>query len=314
MIKTYSAIGLTFLLCFLLLSCNAFEEPFYFDSYDQTYTTQYTATPNPQTTDDNYGNDAVPEADEIIYANFACENDFTIVGDEIWSSKNEDSYTRIVRYKISNNVLVKQGEIIFSDVIHLNTLDYCPETDSLITGNGANDMSTENNCFWIIPNASLLSSMEGKISLDRVAIRYNVDIGFKVQAIWGEDNAGEYNVVYLLSNNNEIRKAVIHKNENGTFSNQYTMVGEVGKITGAAGFQGLDYFDGYLYFGYGGLKQNVAKVSMGDFSVEIIEYTYYDQNNAAVSGVFQGVVVDSKYIWHYPNGIKEGNYLIRYTR
>lgn len=254
------------------------------------------------------------EAEETIYTDFACENDFTIVGDEIWGSKNESTYTRIVRHKIVNGVLTKLGEIKMSDVVHLNTLDYCPENDCLITGNGANDQNTEGNCFWIIPNASNLPNLTGTLSLADIAIQYDVDIGYKVQAIWGDGNLGQHNLVYLLSNDDEVRRAIIHKNADGSFANTYTIVGDVFTITGASGYQGADYYGGYLYFGFGGTNFVLAKVNTKDFTAVVTEYPYCTADGTAIKGVFQGVAVDKDYLWLYPNGITDGNYLVKYTR
>lgn len=254
------------------------------------------------------------EAEETIYADFACENDFTIVGDEIWASKNESTYTRIVRHKIVNGVLTKLSEIKLSDVIHLNTMDYCPENDCLITGNGANDQNTTGNCFWIIPNASNLPNLSGTLSLADIAIQYNVDIGYKVQAIWGDGNLGQHNLVYLLSNDNEVRRAIIHKNTDGSFANTFTIVGDAFEITGAAGFQGVDYYGGYIYMGFGGTNFVLAKVNTKDFTAEVTEYPYCNADGTAIKGVFQGVAVDKDYLWLYPNGISAGNYLVKYTK
>jgi hypothetical protein len=256
----------------------------------------------------------VEKAEETVYVNFSCENDFAIVSDEIWGSKNEDTYTRIVRHKIVNGVLTKLGEIELNDVIHLNTMDYCPENDCLITGNGANDTNTEGNCFWIIPNASNLPNLTGRLNLSDIAIQYNVDIGFKVQAIWGDGNLGQHNLVYLLSNNNEVRRAIIHKNEDGSFANTYTIVGDTFTITGASGFQGVDYYGGYIYMGFGGGEFVLAKVNTKDFTAVVTEYPYYKADGTAETGVFQGVVVDKDYLWLYPNGITSGNYLVKHTR
>lgn len=256
----------------------------------------------------------VADPEETIYTDFACENDFTIVGDEIWGSKNESTYTRIVRHKIVNGVLTKLTEIKLSDVIHLNTMDYCPENDCLITGNGANDQNTTGNCFWIIPNASNLPNLSGTLSLADIAIQYNVDIGYKVQAIWGDGNLGQHNLVYLLSNDNEVRRAIIHKNADGSFANTYTIVGNTFTITGASGYQGVDYYGGYIYMGFGGTNFVLAKVNTKDFKAEVVEYPYCNADGTAIKGVFQGVAVDKDYLWLYPNGVSAGNYLVKYTR
>lgn len=247
--------------------------------------------------------------EETVFSDFSCENDFTIVGDEVWGSKNEDTYTRIVRHKILDGALVKLGEIMLSDVIHLNTMDYCPENDCLITGNGANDQNTEGNCFWIIPNASKLPNLEGTLSLADIAIRYDVDIGYKVQAIWGNGNLGQHNLVYLCSNDKEVREAIIHKNTDGSFANTYTIVSDPFVIEGAAGYQGMDYYGGSIYFGCADFT--LAKTNTHNFTAEVTKYKYFNTDGTAIDGVFQGVVVDKDYLWLYPSGTTE---LIRYTR
>ena len=250
-------------------------------------------------------------AEETVFPNFSCENDFTIVGDEIWGSKNEDTYTRLVRHKILDGALVKLGEITLSDVIHLNTLDYCPENDCLITGNGANDQNTQGNCFWVIPNASRLPERTGALSLADIAIRYDVDIGYKVQAIWGNGNRGQHNLVYLLSNDRQVREAILHRNADGSFSGSYTIVSDVFGIENAVGFQGADYYNGHLYFGCSGDKFPLAKANTRDFAAEVADYPCYDGNGNAVTGVWQGVAAEERYLWLYPSGTTE---LIRLAR
>lgn len=261
------------------------------------------------------------EPNEVVYQNFACENDFTIVNDEIWSSKNESTYTRILRYKIVDGVLSKLGEITLSDAIHLNVLDYSPENDCLITGNGANDFNTEGNHFWIIPNASKLQNCDyqNRVSLADIAIRYDVDIGYKVQALWGHSNCGKHNVVYLLSNNGELRKAIIHRNEDGSFSNSYTLIGDKIDISNNGekfnmGFQGAAYFGGYLYFGYGGVNTRICRVSNVGTVVDFLDFATINDDGTEFINVIQGIAVDKKYYWIYVLDQDRNNTLVRIAR
>lgn len=228
-------------------------------------------------------------------------NDFCIVDDEFWLYKanqgtSENPYDELRRYKLINGSFVKQATI-YCDFGHWNTVDYCQETDCLIFGNGANSFDTEGNWFAVVPNAKSLS---GTVSLANVGIKYNVDIGYKVQAVRGDDNLGQYNVAIVFANNaTTIKQYLLHRGENGNFDGTFTEI-DSGTLTNQIGVGGADYWNGKLTIG--GARFNIAEVDvLGGYTHTEQERHYYTENGEPYSGSMQGVVIDSKYRWLFFN-------------
>ena len=252
-----------------------------------------------------------------IFKNIPNTNDFTIIKNEIWFAENQyvdgvaTDTTIVHRYKIENNSLVKIADIT-TDFGHWNCVDYCEENDCLIFGNGANSTSTEGNWFAVIPHPL---NLVDTATVDGDGFRFYVDIGFKVQAVWGDNNFGKYNIVYLMSNNaNTIAKVMLHKDSEGQFNGQYTMLEKTDDIGANIGIGGADFWGDTLYIGVG-VRYRLAKMSTTDYSVRTIEKKCYYDDGTEYSGSTQGVHVDSKYIWVFSNvGGKAENYLTQYYR
>ena len=256
---------------------------------------------------------------KAIYKNIPNSNDFTIIKDEIWFAMNKyengvaTEFSTIYRYKLTDYLkgeLIKIGEID-SDFGHWNTVDYCEENDCLIFGNGANNFETEGNWFAIIKNPLALGNYA---RMSECAIKYNVNVGYKVQAIWGDNNLGKYNIVYLLSNNaNTLTKVLLSKDNDGNFNGNYITL-ETSEIQANIGVGGCDYWGDTLYIGIGD-RYRLALLSMTDYSIKEIEKKYYYDNGTLYNGSTQGVHIDDKYIWIFVNvaGVTE-NYLIQYYR
>ena len=83
--------------------------------------------------------------------------------------------------------------------------------------------------------------------LQKTCIKYNVDIGFKVQALWGDSNLGSNNIVILLSNHSQkITTVMLNKNANGEFDGTYKVLETVDRET-VCGVQGADIWGDTLY-------------------------------------------------------------------
>ena len=134
----------------------------------------------------------------------------TFVGDELWgfianSTGDRTTYGTAYRYAIDyeNETATLLGTFQHNWG-HCNTLDYCPETDTIILGNGSG-LAEEpylNKEIYILPNASSFKNMStvpvesNGIILDVTALGW----GRQLQVIWGEDNNRKYNICYCLSN------------------------------------------------------------------------------------------------------------------
>lgn len=248
-----------------------------------------------------------------IFTDFPNANDFTFVKGELWGSGASGDTTVIKRYRITDDGLLLLG-IIKTDFGHLNTFDYNPANDCLIFGNGANDFSTEGNWFAVVKNPMGLVTSEysANATLAANAIVYNVDIGYKVQAVWGASNLGLNNVAYLLSNNAKtVTKVLLNVDDNGEFNGQFTVLDTHTSET-AYPVGGAKFWGDTLYFGYSDTGYKIAKMSMSDYSVSVTKRQLYDANGTEISGTVQGLHIDDKYVWVFINAVNPiRSYLIQ---
>ena len=246
-----------------------------------------------------------------IFTDFPNANDFTFVKGELWGSAASGDKTVISRYKITDDGLLMLG-IIHTDFGHLNCFDYNPANDCLIFGNGANDFSTEGNWFAVVKNPMGLVTSEwsANATLAANAIVYNVDIGFKVQAVWGASNLGLNNIVYLLSNNAKtVTKVLLNVDDNGELNGQFTVLDTHTSET-AYPVGGAKFWGDTLYFGYSDTGYKIAKMSMSDYSVSVTKRQLYEANGTEISGTVQGLHIDDKYVWVFINATNPIRYYL----
>ena len=260
---------------------------------------------------------------KAIFSTIPNSNDFAVIKDEIWFAQNiykdgvATEETNIHRYRIVDDSLIKIGDI-HSDFGHWNVVDYNEDNDCLVFGNAANLTTTEGNFFSVVKNPLALGS---EATLATCGIKYPVDIGYKVQAVWGDSNWGKNNIVYLMSNNAKtITKVMLLRDENGEFKvNSETGYGEyivleTKELDIDIGVGGADFWGDTLYIGIG-VRYRVAMMSMTDYSLKEIEKHYYYDDGTEYSGSTQGIHVDSKYIWVFSNvGGQTENHLVQYYR
>ena len=246
-----------------------------------------------------------------IFTDFPNANDFTFVKNELWGAAASGDKTVIYRYKITDSGLLALG-IIKTDFGHLNCFDYNPANDCLIFGNGGNDFSTEGNWFAVVKNPMGLVTSEwsANATLAANAIVYNVDIGFKVQAVWGDSNLGLNNIVFLLSNNAKTAmKVLLNVDDNGEFNGQFTVLDTHTSET-AYPVGGAKFWGDTLYFGYSDTGYKIAKMSMSDYSVSVTKRQLYDANGTEISGTVQGLHIDDKYVWVFINATNPIRYYL----
>ena len=231
------------------------------------------------------------------------QNDFTFVKDELWLAKcNTTDFsngTGVFRYKWDGEQFVHIGTIN-CDFGHWNVVDYCEANDCLIFGNGANDFETEGNYFVVIPHPLELGNTA---LIADVGIKYNVNIGYKVQALWGDSNLGENNIAVLLSNDlKTIVKVLLKRDLNGNFNGEFIELERKENLP-AFGIQGADIWNNTLYVGgaesYG--MYTINKVSLSDYSSVKNSVKYYKDDGTPYLGVVQGVYVGGDYVWVFVN-------------
>lgn len=231
------------------------------------------------------------------------QNDFTFVKDELWLAKhNSNDFsngTGIFRYKWDGEQFVHIGTIN-CDFGHWNVVDYCEANDCLIFGNGANDFETEGNYFVVVPHPLELGNTA---LIADVGIKYNVDIGYKVQALWGDSNLGENNIAVLLSNDlKTIVKVLLKRDSSGNFNGEFIELERKENLP-AFGIQGADIWNNTLYVG--GTESSgmytINKVSLSDYSSVKNSVKYYKDDGTPYLGVVQGVYVGGDYVWVFVN-------------
>lgn len=231
------------------------------------------------------------------------QNDFTFVKDELWLAKhNSNDFsngTGIFRHKWDGEQFVHIGTIN-CDFGHLNVVDYCEANDCLIFGNGANDFETEGNYFVVVPHPLELGDTA---LIADVGIKYSVDIGYKVQALWGDSNLGENNIAVLLSNDlKTIVKVLLKRDLSGNFNGEFIELERKENLP-AFGIQGADIWNNTLYVG--GAESSgmytINKVSLSDYSSVKNSVKYYKDDGTPYLGVVQGVYVGGDYVWVFVN-------------
>lgn len=231
------------------------------------------------------------------------QNDFTFVKDELWLAKyNTTDFsngTGIFRHKWDGEQFVHIGTIN-CDFGHLNVVDYCEANDCLIFGNGANDFETEGNYFVVIPHPLELGNTA---LIADVGIKYNVNIGYKVQALWGDSNLGENNIAVLLSNDlRTIIKVLLKRDSSGNFNGEFIELERKENLS-AFGIQGADIWNNTLYVG--GAESSgmytINKVSLSDYSSVKNSVKYYKNDGTPYLGVVQGMYVGGDYVWVFVN-------------
>ena len=129
-------------------------------------------------------------------------SDFCVVGDEIWcfsSAADDNSNYGVcwrVKYDPAKNELLEPPRFFWHNWGHVNSINYNPNTDSLIMGNGSTDYDLANK-IYIIRNVSAIKELEpgAVITLDEygtVIDASGYDFGAKLNVVWANNLSIEY--------------------------------------------------------------------------------------------------------------------------
>lgn len=250
---------------------------------------------------------------KAVYFNPQCSNDFTFVGDELWcgSINRTTNETEIIRYAVEDGGLVYKSKIV-TDFGHLNTMDYDAVNDCLIFGNGANDKETVGNWFAVVPHPLALGETA---TLAENAIVYPVDIGYKVQAVWGDGNCGKHNIAILFANDTRTIVKVLLTKTDGAFDGELVTL-DTKTLDEVIGVGGADFYGNTLYVGNNTF--DTARISMTDYTVKHVTKKFYWDNGKEFDGSMQGFYINNKYEWWFFNVANEdgtaSKYLLQYFR
>src|SRR5690606_9284050 len=218
---------------------------------------------------------------------------------------------------------------------HVNTIEYNQSTDSLIFGNGSGFYDTDGEIYiiegvkhWKNLERDPLLDINGLINGSRVIkIEVGRDCGDKVNVCWGEDNNGQNNICYVISNDAQnIRKLLLGKGQNnlglgqfisGLTSNQfngtYKIIGEwtTPKIDVV---QGGCYYNGYLYLGIGHGGMWVVRYKLNDNGSVQTEQKlekFYTETGDVIDCASEGVTIKDGMIYHNVLGGVRATYRYR---
>lgn len=132
---------------------------------------------------------------------------------------------------------------------HVNSVSYCEETDTLICGNGSGDYDLA-GAIYLIEGAYSKGSL---LRSDAIVIPFT-DYGFKVNAVWGDPNFDQHDIVYVITNDSHD----IYKIQLGKFSND---LGNGTIISGATQFNAT--YQVLNHWTWGSIKEDYPSVVQG---------------------------------------------------
>lgn len=197
--------------------------------------------------------------------------DFFFMGNDLWTfsasaNDNSTSVSYAVRtYDPATDTFTFKSSGLHN-LGHVNSMSYSEGNDCLICGNGSDDYTLSNK-FFVCPN---LSELVGNIDINTNCIVYDcsaLDLGNKLNVIWGDANKGNYDIAYGITDDNaHIYKILLGRGTNaltygtlisgksdtefnGTFAIVETYSQDVCGYETCV--QGSTYFKGSIYAGIG---------------------------------------------------------------
>lgn len=198
---------------------------------------------------------------------------------------------------------------------HCNTVDYNEITDCLIFGNGG-AIYADDAEFYVIPNARELfvNAEEGHIFTfeNTPHITYNCvpyNMGQKMQALWGERNGMNGNIVYLITNDNEdiykvllgigsnqFDKGVYNFNGDNAFNGTFKLLNEYHqKLPIKIVNQGSQFHKGKILCGAGGNNIHLMAFTLkedGTIETDNFEQFTYNSDGSLLNRPTNSLCVD----------------------
>ena len=253
--------------------------------------------------------------------------DHCFVKDELWvfESTTDDTHTayaNVKRYSI--DIENKTGSYIGGFTHnwgHVNSIDYCEETDTLICGNGSGQYTTNIGEIYLIPNAYALKNLPTapfETYAQIIDVHTVADWGYKHNVLWGESNDKQFNICHVITNDNKnVRKVLLGQGTNnlgsGTFvegktglefNGTYKVLKSYSQSDGLDVLQGATYYNGKLFgmLGHGRYWLTVSQLNE-DGSISRKQY---------IDRIFDAL--GSEITSRYTSGVDfKNNYLITCT-
>lgn len=164
----------------------------------------YNAYGHASTTAPGVGSNGMPATtDGSALGGAISVSDICVVGDEVWffgaGSDDNLTYGTCWRFKYDpvNNEMLETPKFFWHNWGHVNSVNYNPDNDCLIMGNGGADYKLANK-IYIIPHASAIKEMDNGavVSLADYGVVYDVsdqtDFGVKLNVFWSNTTGHVY--------------------------------------------------------------------------------------------------------------------------
>lgn len=252
----------------------------------------------------------------IIMRNIDCSNDFVVIKDEVWTGiLSSDRITLTInRYKneFGNLCLI---DSITTDFGHWNAVSYNEIIDALIFSNSANSVTTEGNEVYIVNNPRALVN-GATLSNSAIKIEIPSSYGYKIQAVFGENNFGFNNIVYLVTSDmKNVYKIMLNKASDGSFDGTFVEL-ENHVLPDGPAFDkqtgGIAYKNGKIYLG-SNEGYDIFIIDTTTFNVSIINTKKYKTTGDQYVGTVQGVDITANRFWaNYNSDANPNNVLVNY--
>lgn len=230
-------------------------------------------------------------------------SDHTFINGQLYvinaSSDDHEEYAGVTVYNVDlENKTSEYVRTFNHNLGHANSIDYCPETDCLILGNGSSDSSLAGQ-IYILPNVSSKATWEYN---DCIVINIP-SLGIKANVVWGEHNNGAYNIAYVITNNNaNVRKILLTKTS-GSFDGGYIVLGEWSADSIDVN-QGSVFRNGKLYTAIGHSQLWVVEnILNSDGTITQVQKkdAFYDESGKLLTGLdnpfSEGITIENGYVY-----------------
>ncbi len=215
------------------------------------------------------------------------------------SSDDHSAYAGVTVYSVDPNTkTVAYEKTIQHNLGHANSIDYCEGNDCLILGNGSSDATLPGKIF-ILPNVSERDIWEFSdcIVIDVASENW----GIKTNVVWGEHNGEQFNVAYVITNNNaNVRKILLGYNGKG-FDGSYIVLGEWSAASGLDVNQGTVFRNGKLYEAIGHSQLWVTENTLNDNgTITQIQRkdVFVDKNGSVLVNPFsEGITIENGFAY-----------------
>lgn len=228
-------------------------------------------------------------------------SDHTFINGQLFvinaSSDDHSTYAGVTVYDVDIENKTSQYVRTFNHNLgHANTIDYCAANGCLILGNGSSDASLAGE-IYILPDAANKATWEYNdcIKIDLSSEGW----GIKTNVVWGEHNNGNYNIAYVITNNNaNVRKILLTKTD-GQFDGGYVLLDEW-QTESVDVNQGSVYRNGKLYIAIGHSQVWLLEYTLnadGTISKRERKDIFYDESGNVLTTPFaEGVTIQDNYI------------------